>query len=443
MLKGLTIWKNNGKDILLDPENIFWAVTQNNDKTKVFIPGDILSLYKKFKDRISNEINNFRFNQELNAIYIDPTDKCNANCSYCYIPTKIRQNGHSMTKAELNFILNKISRHFKNRKRKQVIIFHASEPLLVKKIIFEAIIKYAKIFSFGIQTNATLLKKEDVDFLKKYRVGVGISLDSYESSVNNRLRSSIKLGGNFSKAVEAIEWFNGYQGLNVIATITKFNVKSLPGMIKFLHSKKVSCVLMNPLRLTQPNSHTLKPNDEILAKYFIKAIDTAIDLSKNTKHKIIIGNFANTILAIIAPVARRLMCDISPCGGARCFFTITAKGDMIPCGEFIGLKGFSGGNIFKTTIKQAMESKGFKKIRSRIVENIKECDTCIYRNICGAPCPAELHALGNMYQKSIFCNFYKKIIGHAFRLIAEDKIKYLLRDKLSKDFDYEYNLDTK
>ncbi|MEW6171182.1 MAG: peptide-modifying radical SAM enzyme CbpB [Candidatus Omnitrophota bacterium] len=443
MAKGLTIWKNNGNYILLDPENIFWAVTQKNDKTKLFIPDDILSLYKKFKDRISNEINNFRFNQELNAIYIDPTDKCNANCSYCYIPAKLRQNGHSMTEAELNFILNKISRHFKNKKRKQVIIFHASEPLLVKKIIFEAIIKYAKIFNFGIQTNATLLEKNDIDFLKKYRVGVGISLDSHDSSINNRLRPSMHTNGNFANAIKAIEWFNGYEGLNVITTITKFNVKSLPGMIKFLHSKKVSCVLMNPLRLTQPNSHTLKPNDEILEKYFIKAIDTAIDLSKNTKHKIIIGNFANTILAIIAPIARRLMCDISPCGGARCFFTITAKGDMIPCGEFIGLKGFSGGNIFKTTINEAMESKGFKKIRSRIVENIKECDTCISRNICGAPCPAELHALRNMHQKSIFCNFYKKIIEYAFRLIGEDKIKYLLRDKLSKDFDYEYNLYTK
>ena len=76
----------------------------------------------------------------------------------------------------------------------------------------------------------------------------------------------------------------------------------------------------------------------------------------------------------------------------RCFLTVTASGEMIPCGEFIGLKNSSGGNIFKTGIREAMESAPFQKIRSRFVEKIAECDVCLYRNICGAPCPAELGA---------------------------------------------------
>ena len=121
------------------------------------------------------------------------------------------------------------------------------------------------------------------------------------------------------------------------------------------------------------------------------------------------------------------MCDISPCGGGRCFLTITASGEMIPCGEFIGLEGFSGGNIFKDSIETAMESSPFQRIRSRFVEKIAECDKCVLRNLCGAPCPAELHSLGNMYEKAVFCEFYKEAIRYAFKVIAEGKEKYALR----------------
>lgn len=443
MAKGLTVWQEGlYNTIALDADNAFWAVINNkkDDKDSTIIPREVISLYEKFKDSLDKEMHDFRFSQELSAIYIDPTDRCNANCPYCYVPAKIRRDGRSMTNEDLQLILEKIKKYFSGKKRKPVIIFHASEPLLVKEEIFDAISKYSRDFKFGLQTNATLLKKPDVAFLKRYRVGVGISLDSSLASINNRLRVGAQGAGNFAKAVQAIDWFDGYEGLNIITTVTKFNVEGLSKLVKFLHAKKVPCVLCNPVRLTQKNSRPLKPDAQALARHLIDAVDTAIELSRNSKHKIVVGNFANVILAIVSPDARRLMCDISPCGGGRCFFTITASGDMIPCGEFIGLKGFSGGNIFKDAISKAMGSKSFKKIRSRIVENIPECDICLFRNICGAPCPAELHALGNMHKKSAFCESYKEIIKYAFRIISEGKEKYCLRAEGLGDLEYQYKI---
>lgn len=408
--------------LILDPNNVFWAITKN----------PAFSLYERVKDRLDKQMQDFRFSSKLSAIYIDPTDRCNANCPYCYVPSKIRRNGTSMTEVQLDYILKKIASYFNNSKKKPVIVFHASEPLIVKDLIFNAIDRFKDLFHFGLQTNAILMEKGDVEFLKNHRVGVGISLDSFNKKKNNSLRS-----GNFSKAVESIEWFRGYEGLNVITTITKSNVTHLPRIVEFLHTKKVPCVLLNPVRVTQNHALPLLPDERILARYFIRAIDKAVELTRRTRRKIIIGNFSNILLGIISPTARRLMCDISPCGGGRCFFTITASGNMIPCGEFIGLKGFSGGNIFKTSISEAMRSHPFRKIRSRIVEKIPECDTCNFRNICGAPCPAELHSMGNMYKKAVFCNFYKEIIEYAFRLIAEKKERYLLRQD---SFQYEYKL---
>jgi len=440
MVKGLHIWENSGRSVVVDADSLFWAQVNKGGEGPIFVPEDVLALYGKHKEKLLKQMNDFRLSKELTAIYIDPTDKCNANCSYCYLPGKLRKDGRSMTDKELDFILHKLAQHFKGSRRKQVIIFHASEPLLVKDIIFGAIRKYGNTFKFGLQTNALLLEKKDVDFLKDNLVGVGISLDSHRPLVNRRQRPSRGQGSNFPRAVRALEWFDGYGGLNVIATVTKHNVKDLPGLVSFLHKKKVPCVLLNPVRFTRVPVKLLKPDENDFARYFIQAVETAVRLTSNTGRKIIVGNFANTILAIVAPQARRLMCDISPCGGGRCFFTITAKGEMVPCGEFSAIKGFSGGNIFKDSIGKAMKSPAFASVRARRVEKIDECSRCELRNICGAPCPAELYSRGNMYQKSIFCDFYKQVIQYAFKMIADGKVKYLLRDEPLKGLEYEYNL---
>ncbi|MEK6714526.1 MAG: peptide-modifying radical SAM enzyme CbpB [Candidatus Omnitrophota bacterium] len=434
MQTGLNIFENtNNRKIALDADNVFWSILPKSNNGSTIIPRNVLSSYNRIGAGLDREMRDFRFGVELSAVYIDPTDRCNANCPYCYVPPKIRRDGRSMTKNELELILNKIYQYIGLRRKKLVIVFHASEPLLVKDVVFSAIEKFKDKFLFGLQTNGILLEKEDVEFLIKNRVGVGLSLDSYSRKINNRLRS-----GNFNKVIKALEWFDGYAGLNVITTLTKYNVANLSKIVKFMHNKKVPCLLLNPMRFTQKYSRKLKPDENALTKEFIKAVDTAIALTQKTGRQIIIANFANILLGIVSPFARRLMCDISPCGGGRCFFTITAKGEMIPCGEFIGLKDFSGGNIFKGGIKQALDSAPFKKVRGRFVENVEECNLCEFRNICGSPCPAELYSLGKFRQKSVFCNFYKAIIRHAFKLIAQGKEKYILRKELMNNLRYEY-----
>lgn len=440
--KGLYLETTKHKqNIVLDPDNVFWGIVEHNADATAFLPQDILDLYQEQKDYCDQEMHNFRFRTGLSAVYIDPTDRCNANCSYCYIPSKRRARGRSMTKDELDSVLGKIASYFKKQKRTPVIIFHAAEPLLIKDVLFHSIAKFSDQLYFGIQTNALLLNQEDVKFIKKHKVSIGVSIDAPDKLTNNRMRASRLGDGNFRKACLALEWFKDYKGLNVITTITKTNLKKLPALVRFLHKKGVRCVLMNPVRLTQKSTQKIKPDTHQMAKYFIEAVEEAMKCSAHSENGIIIGNFTNVLLAIVAPTARRLMCDISPCGGGRTFFTITASGDMIPCGEFISGEGVTGGNIYKDSIESALDSAAFRRIRARHVEKIDECSSCLYRNICGAPCPAELKAMGNMYQKAVFCEFYKQIIEYAFKLISEGKEKYLLRKEALEYLRYEYTIN--
>ncbi len=435
---------DKGCNLLIDPDNVFWALRLGKDRAGP-VDEKIFSLYAQFKSKLDVAMEHFRFRVDLNSVYINPTDICNASCPYCYIPASIRKTGTSLTCGELIYILEKIEKYFyRNDKTpgfKPIIIYHASEPLLVKDMLFSSIERFSRRFHFGIQTNATLLEKKDVKFLKSHKVSVGVSLDSFDAKTNDRTR---KTHGYVScaKAIQAIEWFDGYEGLNVITTITKHNVRSLVPLVRFVHSKRVPCLLLNPVRATRKEVVGLRPTQKELTRYFIEAVKEALRVSKESGRHIIIGNFSNIVLGIVAPQARRLMCDISPCGGGRCFLAITAHGDMIPCGEFIGFKEFYGGNIFNSSLSKAITSGPFKRIRRRIVEKIADCKSCIYRNICGAPCPAEVYALNNnLNVPSPYCEFYKEIIRFAFQLIAEGKIKYLFRKNALGGITFEYNLN--
>lgn len=198
---------------------------------------------------------------------------------------------------------------------------------------------------------------------------------------------------------------------------------------------------MNPVRATQQYARAFQPDCDTLLSHFSQAVCRALELTEESGRQILIGDFSNLVLAIVAPEGRRLMCDITPCGGGRCFLTVTAGGEMVPCGEFQGLAGFSGGNIFRDSIEDAVASPPFQQVRDRIVEHIDECRDCAIRHICGAPCPAEMQALnGSMLRPSPYCEFYKEIVKLAFRKIAEGKTRHLVRAGTINDMQLDYCL---
>ena len=168
------------------------------------------------------------------------------------------------------------------------------------------------------------------------------------------------------------------------------------------------------------------PDDAAAAKYFLAALDRTEALYRETGRRLVVGNFANILLAIVAPTARRLMCDISPCGGGRCFFAVVPNGDLFPCSEFIGLPEFCGGNLFRDDIPAVLRSEPFRLVTGRKVEDIEPCRRCAIRHFCGSPCPAEAHQLnGGMHRTGAFCEFYEEQVRYAFRVIADERLDAL------------------
>ena len=429
---------------VIEPDTAFWFLVEREKLADVALGGGLIDAYRKRAAEFAAEMDTLRFGLVPSAVYFNPTERCNLNCTYCYIPEKMRRKGRHMSQEKLIEALAILKRHFRRTVPKGImpqIVFHGAEPLLNREAVFAGIAQFRDDFRFGIQTNATLLDDAAIDFLRSHDVSIGISLDAPTAAIADRTRRNWDGGGVYRQVVDAMDRLRGYPGWSVICTISNRNLRHLSKLVDFLHAREVPTCLMNILRCTLPRSRSVKPGDRPAAKYFLAALDHAEELYRQTGRKLVVGNFANILLAIVAPSARRLMCDISPCGGGRCFFALAPSGDMFPCSEFIGLEAFRGGNLFQDDIAAVLQSEPFRRVTGRKIEQIEPCRRCAIRHFCGAPCPAEAQEMnGRLDRTGAFCEFYEEQVRYALRLIADDKVDDFLWDNWDTDMKPAFSL---
>lgn len=430
---------------IIDPDTAFWSLVRRGKLADVLSESNLFGTYAQKTEQFAGEMNTLRFGLTPSAVYFNPTERCNMNCTYCYIPEKMRRDGEHMSTEKLLKTLDILKRYFRATlpdDSTPQIIFHGAEPLLNRDAIFAGIDEYGKDFLFGVQTNATLLDDAAVEFLTSRNVSIGISLDAPTAKVADRTRKKWDGQGTFEQVIAAMRRLNGYESWSVICTVTNANMQHLTGLVDFFHKQEVPMCLMNIIRCTLEPSRSLKPGDAEAAEHFIAALDRTYELYRQTGRRLPVGNFANILLAIIAPAARRLMCDISPCGGGRCFFAVASNGDMFPCSEFIGLDRFRAGNLFTDDISTVLETESFRLVTGRKVEDIEPCRRCAIRHFCGSPCPAEAYEMnGGMDNTGAFCEFYEEQVRYAFRIIADGKADAYLWDGWDKDMKDTFNID--
>ncbi|WP_434514957.1 peptide-modifying radical SAM enzyme CbpB [Dechloromonas sp. ARDL1] len=416
---------------LTDPDTAFWALVDKN-KVGAGLDPATLAAYREKAEGFRQELHALRFALKPSGVYLNPTERCNLDCTYCYLPDSQRSAGRHMPVGTLLTSLGKLRDYFRSvmpEGRKPRAIFHGAEPLMNRAAVFAAIDVFRDDFVFGVQTNGTLLDDAALDFLTSRNVSIGLSLDGPAAEITDATR--LTWGGKsvHAKVLRAMEKLRGYGSWSVITTCTTENLPYLTDMVELFHAHEVPTCMLNTVRCTLPGARGVKPADGELAKAFFAALDRTHALYRETGRKLMVANFANILIGILAPTARRLMCDISPCGGGRAFFALAADGSLYPCSEFIGLPRFNGGNLLTGGVEAALDSAAFREVTSRDVDRFSPCGDCAIRHFCGSPCPAEAFEMnGGMDRTGAFCEFYKEQVNYALRLIADARADDFLWD---------------
>lgn len=408
---------------LLDPRTAFWSLVDKTQVASTLAGGPLLDDYQEKAGDFARELHALRFKLQPSAVYVNPTELCNLDCTYCYLPSEMRREGSHMPVDRLLAALDKLRSYFATvmpEGRRPRIIFHGSEPLMNRQAVFTAIKTFGDDFVFGLQTNGTLLDRSAIKFLTSHNVSIGLSLDGPEAAITDSTRYTWSGRSVHDQVLTAMDRLRDYNAWSVITTCTTENLLHLTRMVELFHAHEVPTCMLNTVRCTLPGARSVKPADPDMARTFIAALDRSHELYLKTGRKLVVANFANILLAILAPSARRLMCDISPCGGGRAFFALAADGGLYPCSEFIGLPRFRGGDLLESGVEAALDSAGFNLVTGRNVDDFVPCRDCAIRHFCGAPCPAEAHEMNDgMNNTGAFCEFYKQQVYYAFRLIAD------------------------
>ena len=149
------------------------------------------------------------------TLILKTVERCNLNCSYCYFfngsDRTYLQRPKFIDRDTIDALVNFIRDGIKVLGIDSLsVILHGGEPLMQPKEDFVYLLeKFQGVFSeinlsFAMQTNATLVTNKWIDLLKKYNVGVGVSIDG-PPDYHNRYRVDHRGNGSYEYVLRGIE----------------------------------------------------------------------------------------------------------------------------------------------------------------------------------------------------------------------------------------------
>ena len=120
---------------LINADTAFWVLSPRAEALDYLLGGELPQSYLEKEARLAADLETVRFKLLPSAVYFNPTERCNLDCGYCYLPREARKRGSDMDPALLMEGLAKLNEFFVNtlpEGARPPLVFHGSEPLLAK-----------------------------------------------------------------------------------------------------------------------------------------------------------------------------------------------------------------------------------------------------------------------------------------------------------------------
>ncbi|MGI6679933.1 MAG: radical SAM protein [Bdellovibrionota bacterium] len=378
------------KILNLDFNGIDRATLENLKKRRYLFETE--NEYKKFITSLEQSIEQ-KENESIPNFLLIPTYSCNLNCIYCYeksykIDNINTRNSIGIFNKYLTIIETILKKYIIDNNKDVHITLMGGEPLMKKNLeLIEHMLKNinSKGYSINIVTNGIELEYF-LDLLTKYNVShIQITLDG-DSEINDKRRIYPKGGSSFAKIIENLKLalekdLKVYLRVNV----DEENITGLPNLARIL------CKNFNNDKNLKPYIYLLQDggcsgDDKIINENI--GINKIYELeNKNPEMKIFHkkyhpAKFLQSIFEnkIYHPVMRH-------CGASKNQYIFDFNGRVYKCWHGIGSKESVCGEI-NDTIKFNSLNDIWK---NRSTKNIKKCNNCKYRYICGTGCPAATH----------------------------------------------------
>lgn len=340
---------------------------------------------------------------EFQNIMIKPVGaSCNLACAYCYYKRNTAlQSSRTMEKELLETTIEKA---FQTQSQRVNFFWQGGEPLLAGIEFYEYAIflqkKYckAKLFTNSIQTNATLIDKNWIDFFKKYNILLGVSIDLPDT--HDLYRKTPEGKRTFSQVWEnALLLQDAEIPVNILScltnTLTPKHAYEFYDIFVGNGFREIQCV---PVILEDTTFYS--PKTEDLGAFFCNLFDLYF-MSSLRQEPFFIRHFES----ILAKIHHQPCFDCTFSKQCNGYTLIEKNGNAYPC-DFYTSNDYLLGNIKDSSFDLLLDTDAQKKFYNLKINST--CSSCEYHFICAGACPRERISS----HKSIFCQAYKALFQH-------------------------------
>ena len=323
------------------------------------------------------------------------TLKCNLACQYCYGRDNHAQ-GSEMSNDEISRGIQFACKYASIVGAKSLTIcWHGGEPFLLAKKL-PGIIEYANdLFSkngikviHGTQTNATLLKPDTYELIKKYFDGfVGVSIDlfsKYRTFPSGKDSTQIAINNIDNALAFGIR-------CGAINLITKDNLSRIDDIYDFYKKRKMNVRLSRvfPINQSDTLSSPMYVSDEEYAGAMIRFFDRWANDPNPANNTDIVKLIADLLLGAPSLCLREADCH-------KRYMAFSPGGDIFPCAEFDVSESIIG-NFLTQTPEDFIKSNAREKIAA-MAPIPEKCHQCRFMPTCNGGCFRERFMLGYPYR---------------------------------------------
>ena len=322
-------------------------------------------------------------------MYLNISTYCNLACKYCFIENNpistncSQKMNYDTAKIAVDKFVQEIN---KTKVEEPQIIIYGGEPLtnfdLLKDII-TYIRKIKKDLAITTITNGTLLRDTEIKFLKKNRVGIGISLDG-PKFINDKNR--VFRGGNesvYDSAIKGVELLNKYNcNYCISATVTQDVVDNKDEIIQWIKDAKIKNIFWN---LYHYSSY-----DDNWENFYKLMSDFILNIYDNLDE---IGVDEERVKEQLKLFLEQRF-KFHNCGAVGLNqITVQPNGDVCICQGDSKSSDTRVGNIVEDEISDILNNINNKEWLQMYTIDRKDCQYCEAISICGGGCPLQAEAL--------------------------------------------------
>jgi len=357
---------------------------------------------------------------EIKGLVVKIVQRCNLNCSYCYMyqhaDQSWRQRPPFMSEEIFGHLLTRIEEYCDRRPgREMYISFHGGEPMLIGPRQFDrlagmAVEKLKDRVTLGMQTNGTLVNDEWIEVLKRHDLRVGVSLDG-PPEIHDLARVDHAGRGSYSEVVQGLRKLQENRVFSSVLTVIN---PGQSGLEIYRHIRSLGVKTMNFLLpdVTYDSRRLFYPDFSAtpISDYLIPIFDAWFD---EDDPSVVIRIF-NAIITALMGSSHNFEGIGNHCENYLVIDTdgnIQANDALKVCDDGISESGL---NVARHGFDDL--HLGLPLVNRLVHEGLSlsaQCQACPERDVCGGGAVSTRYAKANGFDNpSVWCADMLELIGH-------------------------------